>query len=393
MKKRINFQLITIAVIAIVSTMIMVTAVCYESFKHQIMEDLKTYAYLLKNTTALSDIMKSNYDSSNDNVRITVVDESGEVIYESDANSEKMSSHADRPEIKMAYSDGEGEAVRTSSTMKKNTFYYAMKMENNQVIRVAKDADSIWIVFEGALPSILIITVILIFVCIFIAHVLTNSLVEPIEKIAQNVDHLGELDTYEELAPFVATIKNQHEDILRSTGMRQEFTANVSHELKTPLTSISGYSELIESGMASEEDVTRFAREIHHNSNRLLTLINDVIRLSELDVIEREEPFEIVDLYSIAETCVNMLQINADNQGVSLEFKGKPCIIRSERQMLEELVYNLCDNAIRYNNKNGKVCVTVEPMGDQVVLIVEDTGIGIPKEHRERIFERLLSTR
>ncbi len=388
MKKKINVQFIAIAVIAILSTMIMVTAVCYDSFKHQIMEDLKTYAYLLKDTTALTDIMENNYDSKKDNVRITVVDESGEVIYESDADSQTMSSHANRPEIREAFTEGEGKAVRESSTMKKNTFYYAMKMQDDHVIRVAKEADSIWIVFGGALPSILIITIILIVICIIIAHFLTNSLIEPIEKISQNVDNLGELETYGELAPFIATIKNQHEDLLRSTGMRQEFTANVSHELKTPLTSISGYSELIENGMASEADVIRFAREIHHNSNRLLILINDVIRLSELDVVDREEPFEIVSLYSIAETCVNMLQINADNQGVSLEFKGKPCTIRSERQMLEELVYNLCDNAIRYNNKDGKVLVTVEPMGDQVVLIVEDTGIGIPKEHQERIFER-----
>lgn len=388
MKKKINLQLMTIAVIAIFSTMVLVAAVCYDLFRQQILDDIKTYAYLLKDTGALMEIIDKNYISDRDNPRITVVDESGDVVYESDGNAESMSNHGNRPEIKQAYLTGEGRAVRKSSTMEKNTFYYAVGLDNGNVIRVAKEADSLWKVFEGAFPAILVITAVLIILCMAVAHLLTKSLIEPIEKIANNVDHLEELDTYEELAPFVATIKNQHEDILRNAGIRQEFTANVSHELKTPLTSISGYSELIENGMASEKDVIRFAREIHRNSARLLTLINDVIRLSELDVVEREETFEIMDLYEIADTCVNMLQINADNHGVALSLKGSSCKVYSEKQMLEELVYNLCDNAIRYNNAGGKVIVSVMERENKAVLIVEDTGIGISGEHQERIFER-----
>lgn len=388
MKKRINIQLITIALIAIFTTMILVAAVCYDLFRKQILEDLKTYAHLLKQTGTVQVLIEPQYEAKMDNFRLTLVDKNGVVIYENYADADEMGNHADRPEIQEAFERGEGQAVRRSTTLGKNAFYYAVSMADGTVLRVSKEADSIWSIFRGAFPSILTITLILIVFCIVIAHFLTRSLVEPIEKIAQNVDHLGEPDTYEELAPFVATIKKQHEDILRNAGMRQEFTANVSHELKTPLTSISGYSELIENGMASDEDVVRFAKEIHRNSNRLLTLINDVIRLSELDVSEREASFECIDMKEIAETCVNMLQINAEKHGVTLEFEGVSCKVRSEKQMMEELVYNLCDNAIRYNNKDGKVKVMVKPLDEKAILVVEDTGIGIPKEHQERIFER-----
>ena len=170
--------------------------------------------------------------------------------------------------------------------------------------------------------------------------------------------------------------------------MRQEFTANVSHELKTPLTSISGYSELIESGMATDEDVVRFAGEIHQNANRLLTLINDIIRLSELDVSTQEVVYEQLDLYAMAEKCVDMLQVNAENHDVTLQLSGKSAYVNANREMMNELLYNLCDNAIRYNKKGGRVDVSVEEMDTEVVLSVKDTGIGISKEHQERIFER-----
>lgn len=388
MKKKINLQLMTIAVIAICATMLFVAAACYDLFRKQILEDLRTYARLLKSVDILEDIagMEENFQA--DNLRITIVGEDGSVIFENCADMAGMDDHSDRPEIKEAFREGEGQAVRQSSTLGKNAFYYAVKADDGEIIRVSREAESLWSVFAEAFPVILVIAVLLILLCLAVAHFLTKSLIEPIEKIAHSVDSLGELETYEELAPFVATIQNQHEDIMRNAGIRQEFTANVSHELKTPLTSISGYSELIENGMASSEDTLRFAREIHRNSDRLLTLINDVIRLSELDVVEREENFEIVDLKEVAETCVNMLLVNAENHAVTLTFEGSSCQVLSEKQMMEELVYNLCDNAIRYNNKNGKVTVTVKPEEDKAVLIVEDTGIGIPAEHQERIFER-----
>jgi two-component system phosphate regulon sensor histidine kinase PhoR len=172
--------------------------------------------------------------------------------------------------------------------------------------------------------------------------------------------------------------------------MRQEFTANVSHELKTPLTSISGYSELIETGMAADEDVIRFAGEIHRSSNRLLTLINDIIRLSELDASPHgtDGGCDTVDLYDLAKDCVEMLSVSAKKHHVTMELCGESCVLRSDRRMMEELLYNLCDNAIRYNKEGGTVKVEAVQKENTIRLTVEDTGIGIPKEHQERIFER-----
>ena len=179
---------------------------------------------------------------------------------------------------------------------------------------------------------------------------------------------------------------------MRNANMRQEFTANVSHELKTPLTSISGYSELIESGMASGDDAKRFAGEIHKSSQRLLTLINDIIRISELDATSSDETFESVNLYEIARSTVQMLELSAQKNGVIVNVTGRDLSIMADRQMIDELIYNLCDNAIRYNNPGGKVDISVYERVDEgkkaVVVEVADNGIGISKENQQRIFER-----
>ena len=216
----------------------------------------------------------------------------------------------------------------------------------------------------------------------------TNRLIAPVENVAEHINNLEDVEIYEELRPFVATIQRQHEDILKSATMRQDFTANVSHELKTPLTSISGYAELMENNLVDAENITNFARAIHQNADRLLTLINDIIRLSELDAIPQVPEFEELDLYKIAQNCVQLLQVNAQNHNVRILLNGDMQMVYANRQMMEELIYNLCDNAIRYNKPEGSVEVNVFQSKRGVVLAVKDTGIGIPCEHQERIFER-----
>lgn len=170
--------------------------------------------------------------------------------------------------------------------------------------------------------------------------------------------------------------------------MRQNFTANVTHELKTPLTSISGYAELIESGMTDEKDTRRFAKEIHRNAKRLLDMINDILQLSELDTRETEVETERLNLYHMAATCVEMLKITAEPHGITLQMKGDSAWIEGNRGLIEEMLYNLCSNAIRYNKENGNVIVSVVETEEGTKLQVADTGIGIPKKHQERIFER-----
>ena len=171
----------------------------------------------------------------------------------------------------------------------------------------------------------------------------------------------------------------------KAERMKQEFTANVSHELKTPLTSISGYAEMIENGMAQPEDVKKFAATIHREAGRLLSLISDIIKLSQLDEGGgAAAPDEEVDLYALAAECVTRLRLSADRHRVKLILQGEHGRVRGSSAMLSELIYNLCDNAIRYNRKGGRVTVTV---GDHTIEVA-DTGIGIPREHQDRVFER-----
>ena len=272
--------------------------------------------------------------------------------------------------------------------MDKSTFYYAVRLDDGNILRVSKESRSIWSVFIKVTPAILILIFVILAISKMLSDVLTKSLLLPIEQMSENLDHLEDITTYKELMPFINTIQEQHKNILMNAKMRQEFTANVSHELKTPLTAISGYSELIQNGMTNEEETIRFAGEIHKSAKRLLTLINDTIRLSQLDTSEQKVIYEAIDLYKIAEDCVNMLKFSAENHGITISIHGTNAYLEGNKEMLEEVVYNLCDNAIRYNNEGGKVDVTVKPVKGKIYLCVEDNGIGISKEHQERIFER-----
>ena len=292
------------------------------------------------------------------------------------------------PEIREAMQDGEGEAVRTSETLSRSTFYYAIRLADGSILRLSKDARSIYSIFSQALPMMAGIFIVLLILCMVAAKVLTAKLIAPIEKLAENIGECTEMQTYEELTPFMVMIRKQHEDIMKNARMRQEFSANVSHELKTPLTSISGYAELIETGMASEQDTVRFAHGIHNSANRLLTLINDIIRLSELDGTEEEADTELLNLHEMAQNCVEMLKMSAEKHNVTIALNGTECYVTANRQMMEELLYNLCDNAIRYNNPGGSVDVQTYSREGHTNLVVKDTGIGISKEHQERIFER-----
>lgn len=387
MKKKINMQLILIALLSILATLVLTSAAFYNLFQKQVFEDLRVYSVILEEE-ALSGKWEEDDLIPDDVLRITLIGPGGDVLYDNRAEITEMENHGKRNEVLEAGEKGEGRAVRDSATLGKNTFYYAKLLDDGNILRVSKETKSLLSTFGNAVPLMLFIAAVLLISCLTMAHFLTESLITPVEQMAKNLDNIDEIETYEELHPFVEMIKKQHEDIVKNARVRQEFTANVTHELKTPLTSISGYAELIETGMASDADVIRFAKGIHKNSNRLLTLINDIIRLSELDNGSQDDVFEKVNLYSLAQTCVDMLQFNAENHKVKLMLKGKDSFVVGDKQMLEEVVYNLCDNAIRYNNENGSVTVTVTSSGKKTLLIVEDTGIGIPKESQERVFER-----
>ena len=171
-------------------------------------------------------------------------------------------------------------------------------------------------------------------------------------------------------------------------NMRKEFSANVSHELKTPLTSISGYAEIMKSGMVNREDMIMFSERIHKEASRMITLIDDIIKLSKLDEDSVELEKEEVDLYELADEIVGRLSLLAVKKNVQIELQGEPVNYVGVRQVLDEMIYNLCENAIKYNVDGGKVSVWVGNTPEGIKVIVEDTGIGIPKDQQERIFER-----
>ena len=388
MRKKINTELVLIAAVAIILTSIFATFTYYSIFQSEVLGNLKTCAHVLAESIPDETSDFGDYRFVDETLRITLIAEDGSVLMDSNADIGGMGNHGGRPEVAEAFLTGEGEDVRRSETLESSAFYYAMKLNDGSVLRVAKETSSIFSMFIGAVPSLVAIAMVLFGFCAVLARFLTKSFLSPIEKIAENLDGAETDCEYEELQPFLSTIQEQHKNLIKSAKMRQDFTANVTHELKTPLTSISGYAELIANGMTREEETRRFSKEIHRNANRLLRLINDILQLSELDTAGSKAEKERLNLYAMASTCVEMLKINAELHGVQLRIKGTEAWIEGNRSMVEELLYNLCSNAIRYNKESGMADVNVEKSGDNVILTVADTGIGIPKKHQERIFER-----
>ncbi|HHW94886.1 MAG TPA: two-component sensor histidine kinase [Mogibacterium sp.] len=261
---------------------------------------------------------------------------------------------------------------------------FAAKKQENFDVSINSIADF----FMTALPVIIGIAVIMFLVSIFTGHLLTRNLLRNIEQMAEDIDDNRQKPVYAELTPFAEKIRTQHENILAAAKSRQDFTANVSHELKTPITTISGYSELIENKLVDSGEIPRIAGQIHNNADRLLSLINDIIRLSELDHGELPRAFEQLDLYETARECVNDLQALAQKKSISLICEGVSAGIIADRSLIREMIENLVHNAIRYNKEGGKVKVIVTIEKGHPKISVRDTGIGIESDEQDRVFER-----
>ncbi|MDO4283742.1 MAG: ATP-binding protein [Eubacteriales bacterium] len=398
MKKKINQYLIGVSAFAIALTLIFTTCIFWRVELEQGMESLRETTRLLASLEgagqpeSLAAYVEA-WEERGEGLRVTLIAQDGNVLYDSEADAAGMDNHADRPEVEEAIRSGTGEGMRYSSTIGASTIYCAMRMDSGSVLRTSMTTDGVLHAFLQLIPLAIVMIAVLVALASVLSMVLTRRFIAPIREMALDPLRKETPETYRELKPLMEMISSQQKEVLAAAGMRQEFTANVSHELKTPLTAISGYAELIETGIAPEKDVMRFAQEIHQNADRLLKLINDIIRLSELDMGAAEQDREErVDLHAIAKGCVESLQVNARNYDVTISENGECAQLTAYRQQMEELVYNLCDNAIRYNVKGGSVSVSVEPIhqGEAacVCLTVRDTGIGIPNEHLGRIFER-----
>lgn len=387
MKKKLVKYFVCMTCAAILLTMILMTALMYNLFERRVLEDLRIEARMMAYMIGQEGVPQDDRLLAGE-LRLTLINSDGVVLYDNEAEAGGMDNHARRPEVKAAMERGEGTHIRQSSTVQASTYYYALRLDDGIILRVAEETSSIWSVFLHAAPLTLLIIALMMGLCILGANIVTRRLVRPIERMADQLDDMSGAVSYPELAPFMSMIRKQHEEILRSADMRVQFTANVSHELKTPLTSISGYAELIESGMAKEKQAQRFAGEIHKSASRLLALINDIIRLSQMDSPTTGLSLETFDAAQVAADTIEQLRISAQKMNVSLSLERKPSFLEADRRMMEELLHNLCDNAIRYNVHGGSVRVEVRPVRDQVMISVQDTGIGISQENQERVFER-----
>lgn len=388
MKKKINAKMMQMVALTLLLTVCALLVIGYHLLQEQVIDDLKSYADILGNrdTTQLEERDASMLKS--DKIRITLVNADGSVIYDNMTDYRKMENHKNRPEIAQAMKTGEGQTVRISSTFSHNTYYYAIRLTDGSVLRVSKEAGNVWQILLRSLPLLVVVCVFLLVICAPISRLLTRKLVEPIEQMAQDMDHMDTIPVYEELEPFVKTIHAQHQDIMKNANMRQEFTANVSHELKTPLTSISGFAEIMQDGFVKDEDVKVFAGRIYKEAQRLIRLVGDVIRISRLDEGGLPYQWEELDLYSMVHDIFSTLHEAAGKQEVHMYMEGGSTVLETVPTIMEEVLYNVCDNAIKYNHQGGEVFVRLKDEGDVVRVNVRDTGIGIPKEDQERIFER-----
>ena len=328
----------------------------------------------------------SEMDGVSENTRLTLIEDSGAVIYDSKQDEFTLQNHKDRPEIMDAFEHGSGQEIRKSDTLNKSMFYYAVKLSNSHVLRVSKMMDTSLYTAVQMLPWMGIIAIGMLMFAFLLSRWQVERLVKPVNELDLE-NPLGN-ETYEELTPLLESMDKQNREKEAVANMRKEFSANVSHELKTPLTSISGYAEIMKSGLVKPEDMNRFAETIYHEASRLIKLVEDIMKLSRLDegnaIIEKEP----LDLYELTKEIVLRLTPHAVRAGVKIEIIGESVEYVGVRPVLDEMIYNICENAIKYNREGGLVTVWVGTTLHGKKIVVRDTGIGIPKEEQKRIFER-----
>ena len=502
MKKRIFRAILGVALAVLTASLVLIVGVLHGYFQDRVLYELaQATAYVAHGVENEGMDYLTGQLPRND--RITWVASGGAVLYDNWNDSREMGEHTDREEIREARELGRGMAVRHSETMGQTVVYYALRLHDGSILRLATTQYSVWMLVLQALQPVALMMALAFFLALWLAGRLSRQLVEPINALDPG-DLEEDRETYEELAPLVRKIRSQNrqihqqmEDLRRQreefdaitehmsegllvidretrllsyngaalsllqvegaveqgesvlalnreagfrhcveealagrrreelleredsccrvfanpveedgvlTGavlivmdvteqerretLRREFAANVSHELKTPLTSILGTAEILENGMVRPEDVAHFSGNIHREAQRLIGLVNDIIKLSRLDEGGAMAQWETVSLRQVADSVRGQLAQAAAAKQVTVEVEGDCGPIRAVPQIVEEIVYNLWDNAIAYNRSGGSVRVTLADCPGGSRITVADTGIGIPPEAQGRVFER-----
>ncbi len=499
MTRKIVQSILIVGVIVLISTLAIVLGVTYNYFAKEQISQLKTELELAS-VGVENEGIKYLEDLNIDNIRFTLIEQDGTVVYDSKADASTMENHSNREEIQEANAYGSGQSARYSATLTKKTVYVANKLGDNTILRVAIDYATLTSLFLNLLKPTILICIIAVGIAILLAVKLSKNIVEPLNSLDLNKPL--ENNIYPELSPLLRHIQNQKDEIqnqieeivstkrefddivqnmneglvllnenrdilsinqsakqlynidtecinqnfltierdykinnalneaiqknsnhIRITKnnkqyelhintiyrnnklagivllsiditdkaiseiQRREFTANVSHEFKTPLQTIMGSAELLETGLVKNDDIPKFVNNIRLESSRLLDLINDVIGLSKLDEQQTMET-ENVNIYEVANAVVNSLQQTAKIKSIKLDLTGDKATINTIKALVQDIILNLCENAIKYTNNNGEVNVVVEEDNSNVYIIVEDNGIGIPEEEQSRVFER-----
>lgn len=387
MRKKIQQSMILVITTTLLITYAITTFVVYRQTISIIEDEIRQEADYI---CAAIDISGKAYleqmDAVRKNTRVTLIDPEGNVRYDSKEDEVTFQNHKNRPEIQKAIKNGSGQDIRESDTLNQEMFYYAVRLKDGDILRVSRSVDTAFRTALRVLPVMGIIAAVMLIFAWILARWQVTRLIRPINQL--DLEFPLENDVYEELTPLLQRIDRQNKEKDAVANMRKEFSANVSHELKTPLTSISGYAEIMKDGLVKPEDMKAFSERIYNEARRLITLVEDIIKLSKLDEgnidIEKEE----VDLYQLTREICSRLAPQAAKKKVHIEMTGEAVSCIGIRHILDEMIYNICENAIKYNKEGGSLSVWVGNTLQGKKVIVTDTGIGIPEDQKERIFER-----
>lgn len=340
-----------------------------------------------------------------EDLRITLINKDGSVAYDNEASPSMLPNHGDRPEVVKAFESGSGSAERASSTLDEIMLYRAVRLNNGQVVRLAQAQPGVAAILMSLVAPMLLIAAAGAVLSFFLARRESRAIIEPLQEVDLDHPRRSYEHAYAEMVPMLERIESQRQELKRQMAvladndrMRREFTANITHELKTPLTAISGYAELIANGMVEgEDDLRNFGGRIYREAGRLAALVNDILTLSNLDEAERASEGEAVPIGSTEPielsrailTVEQRLEQVARQSNVTIGHETKPMVIEGVPRLIDELIYNLASNAIRYNRPGGTVTLRCGTNDEgHPYLSVADTGIGIAPEEQGKVFER-----
>lgn len=340
-----------------------------------------------------------------EDLRITLINKDGSVAYDNEASPSMLPNHGDRPEVAKAFESGSGSAERASSTLDEIMLYRAARLNNGQVVRLAQAQPGVAAILMSLVAPMLLIAAAGAVLSFFLARRESRAIIEPLQEVDLDHPRRSYEHAYAEMVPMLERIESQRQELKRQMAvladndrMRREFTANITHELKTPLTAISGYAELIANGMVEgEDDLRTFGGRIYREAGRLAALVNDILTLSNLDEAERASDGEAVPIGSTEPIELSRaiyaveqrLEQVARQANVTIGHETKPVVVEGVSRLIDELIYNLASNAIRYNRPGGTVTLRCGTNDDgRPYLSVADTGIGIAPEEQGKVFER-----